>query len=141
MGIAGGFSSVVAAGCIGGGMTLGDNLDVSFEITDSELALEDPPDISAENGYFVARGTLQYASSDCGTLELVHAGYQESQHRLDLLIIAADDSGGPFTGCVEDLVVRGYRVEVSMDEEPRQIVATEHDAFGDTYSTTLDLRD
>ena len=62
------------------------------------------------------------------------------QYKLDVLVAAADDVENP-SDCTDDLVGAGYRVTVARDEEFQQIVASEHHAFGDTYSTTVDLVD
>ncbi|QFU81060.1 hypothetical protein [Natronorubrum aibiense] len=75
-------------------------------------------------------------SSECGTVELAHAAYERSQERLDLLVVAADDSSIP-SSCSDDLAQAGYRVEATVDGLLRRVSVTEHHVFGDTYSTTL----
>lgn len=88
----------------------------------------------------IARGTIEYGSSSCGTVRLAYAEYEMSQDRLDLLIVAADDSEGS-EGCTDDIVRTGYRAEITVDERIRRIVATEHHVFGQAHSTTVDLTD
>jgi hypothetical protein len=41
-------------------------------------------------------------------------------------------------GRSDDLVEEGYRLEATVGDELRQVAATEHHAFGETYSTTVD---
>lgn len=87
-----------------------------------------------------ARGTIQYGSSRCGTVKLAHAEYEDSQNRLDLLIVAADDSRWTLS-CTDDLVETGYCVEATVNSGLRRVAVTEHHVFGETYSTTVDLTD
>ena len=118
----------------------GIGLNTEFEEVDAELRVDDPPDVTVEDTTVTARGTIQYGSSSCGTVELAHAEYEDSQNRLDMLIVAADDSRWPF-GCTDDLVETGYRVEATVNSDLRRVAVTEHHVFGETYSTTVDLTD
>lgn len=118
----------------------GIGLDTKFEETVAEVPVDEPPAVSADGDVVTARGTIQHASSNCGTIELAHATYERSQHRLDLLIVAADDSSWRIS-CTDDLVESGYRVRAEIDADLRRVAVTEHHVFGDTYSTTVDLTD
>ena len=84
-------------------------------------------------------GTVEYASSECGTVDLAHAEYEASQDRLDVFVVAADGGGG-LRGCTDDLVQIGYRLETAVDGRLRRASATEHHVRGDTYSTSADGR-
>lgn len=130
--------AVGIAGCLDRVPGLG--LDTEFEEVDPELRVDEPPEVTIEDTTVTVRGTIQYGSSSCGTVELAHAGYERSQNRLDLLIVAADDSRWPL-GCTDDLVETGYRVEATVDNDLRRVSVTEHHVFGDTYSTTVDSTD
>ena len=130
--------SGTVAGCLD--RVPGIGLDARLEPADVELAVEDPPDVTVDGDTVIVRGTIQYGSSRCGTIELAHAGYEDSQDRLDLLIVAADDA--PWIGgCTDDLVEGGYRVEASVPGRLRRIAVTEHHVFGDAYSTTVRVSD
>lgn len=118
----------------------GIGLETEFEETDTELRVEDPPAVTVDGDTVTVRGTILYGSSSCGAVELAHAAYEDSQNRLDLLIVAADDSIG-FLGCTDDLVEQGYRVTATVDRRLRRIAVTEHHVFGETYSTTVDSTD
>ncbi len=130
--------SSVISGCTG--WIPGMGLSTEFEEVDVELPVDDPPDVTVDDNTVIARGTIEYGSSTCGKIELAHAGYERSQRRLDLLVVAADDSGLS-TGCTEDLVQAGYQVEATVNDALRRISVTEHHVFGETYSTTVDLTD
>lgn len=109
-----------------------------FELVDAEVPSDDPPVVRVEEGTVTVRGTVRYGSSSCGTVKLAHAEYEDSQDRLDLLIVAADateDVGE----CTDDLVATGYRIETTVADRLRRVAATEHHVFGDVYSTTTDL--
>lgn len=127
-----------SAGCLS--WVPGIGLDTEFEEVEAELRADEPPNVTVEDSTVIARGTIQYGSSSCGTVELAHAEYERSQNRLDLLIVAADDSRWPLS-CTDDLVETGYRVEAAVNRNLRRVAATEHHVFGETYSTTLDLTD
>ncbi len=126
------------AGCLD--RVPGIGLDTEFEKVDPELRVDDPPAVAVDHTTVTARGTIQYGSSRCGTVELAHAAYEDSQNRLDLLIVAADDSRWTL-GCTDDLVETGYRVEAMVTSTLRRVSVTEHHVFGETYSTTVDLTD
>lgn len=134
------------SGCLGSGSTPSVATDSStptsgeFELVDPELEIEAPPEVSVDDDTVTVRGTVQYGSSSCGTVELAHAEYEDSQDRLDLLMVAADNSEDT-EECTDDLVVTGYRVKTTVAERLRRVAATEHHVFGDTYSTTTDLTD
>jgi hypothetical protein len=130
---AGGF--VATAGCLE--RLPGVGPETSFETTDPERRSRDPPAVTVDDGVVTVRGTIEYGSSSCGALELAHAAYESSQRRLDVLVVAADDSGWT-SACTDDLVEEGYRVEATVDDDLRRVAATEHHAFGETYSTTVD---
>ncbi|MDG5819288.1 hypothetical protein [Natronococcus sp. A-GB7] len=115
----------------------GVGLETSFETTAAELSVEEPPDVTVDGDDVVVRGTIEYGSSSCGGIELAHAEYESSQRRLDVLVVAADDSGWA-SACSDDLVEEGYRLEATVGDELRRVAATEHHAFGETYSTTVD---
>lgn len=144
LGVVGGFGFVAGSGITASAGYLSrarrGAVDPEFELVDPELAIDDPPDVTIDEKTVTVQGTVQHASSSCGTVELVHAGYERSQSRLDLLIVAADDSSLG-EGCTEDLVATGYRSEVTVDDDLRRIAASEHHVFGETYSTTTDLTD
>ncbi|MEF8777575.1 MAG: hypothetical protein V5A36_01550 [Natronomonas sp.] len=120
--------------------SLSDLATIEFELVDSEIEAESPPEVSVDDDTITVRGTVRYGSSSCGTAKLAHAGYEDSQDRLDLLVIAADDSED-ISECTDDLVATGYRIEATVDGRLRRIAATEHHVFGETYSTTTDLTD
>jgi len=111
-----------------------------IELVDPEIEIDAPPEVSVNDNTVVVRGTVEYGSSSCGTVKLAHAEYEASQDRLDLLVVAGDDSGER-DACTDDLRASGYRVEATVDEQLRRIATTEHHVFGDTYSTTTDLSD
>ncbi|WP_239639460.1 hypothetical protein [Halobiforma nitratireducens] len=68
---------------------------------------------------------------------MAHAEYELSQERLDLLVVAADDSGLRMA-CSDDLVGSGYRLEATVSGGFRRVAVTEHHVFGETYATTVD---
>lgn len=109
-----------------------------FELVDPEIDAEAAPEVDVDGSTATARGTVQYGSSTCGTVELAYAGYESSQDRLDLLVVAADD---PEAGaeCTDDIDATGYRLEATVDGRLRRVAATEHHAFGNAYSTTTDV--
>lgn len=128
-----------------GSVTSGDNNEDSAESVTTELVITEPrlsvdaaPEVDNTDTGITATGTVRYGSSVCGTVALVYAGYERSQKRLDLLIGATDSAGSAQT-CTDDLVDTGYRVTASVDGSPRHVAVTEHHAFGETYSTTLEL--
>lgn len=127
----GGLAAAGTAGCL-------DRLRVSasLETTDSGVDVEEPPAVTLDDGAVTARGTVLYGSSDCGTVRLAHANYERSQDRLDLLVVAADDSR-TFLSCHDDLVEAGYRLQATVRGRLRRVVVTEHHAFGAAYSTTV----
>lgn len=135
-------TGVAVSGAISGctGWIPGIGLSREFEEVDAELPVDDPPDVTVDDDTVIARGTIEYGSSTCGKIELAHAEYERSQRRLDLLVVAADDSALP-TGCTDDLVQAGYRVKVTVNDNPRRVSVTEHHVFGETSSTTVDLTD
>lgn len=145
LGVAGGLLPGLA-GCLDSGSAPSTAPDsptppsVEFELVDPELKIEAPPEVSVDDDTVTVRGTVQYGSSSCGTVKLAHAEYEDSQDRLDLLIVAADNSED-IEVCTDDLVVTGYRAEITVDGRLRRIAATEHHVFGETYSTTTDLID
>lgn len=126
---------VATAGCLE--RLPGVGLETSFETTAAELPVEEPPDVAVDGDTVTVRGTIRYGSSSCGALELVHADYEDSQSRLDVLVVAADDSGWT-SACTDDLVEEGYRLEATVGDELRRVAATEHHVFGEAYSTTVD---
>ncbi|WP_255193353.1 hypothetical protein [Natronobeatus ordinarius] len=136
--LAAGSGVVAGAGCLD--RIPGIGLDTSFELTGTELGVDDPPDVTVDGDTVVVRGTVEYASSECGTVELAHAAYETSQARLDLLVAAVDDSRWPMS-CSDDLVETGYRIEATVRGDLRRVTVTEHHVFGDAYSTTADLTD
>ncbi len=107
---------------------------------DSEVAVDAAPTVSVTEGTVTIRGTVRYGSSSCGTVSVAHAGYERSQERLDVLVVAAD-AQKTVGGCTDDLVDQGYRATVTVDERLRRVAVTEHHVFGETYSTTRDLTD
>lgn len=128
------------------------DLDVSFELVDIDpgdpdrINPEDEPVVTVDNEVEVTvEGTIKYGSSSCGTVKLAHAEFERSQHRLDVLVVAADDPEDfpedEVAPCTDDLVQQGYRVELTVDSGLRRVSATEHHVFGETYSTTKDLTD
>ena len=118
--LAGGSIALVAAtaGCLD--RLPGIGLDVAFETTDVDLPVGEPPEVTVDGDTVTARGTVQYGSSSCGTVELAHAGYERSQSRLDLLVVAGDESGWS-RACTDDLVERGYRVTATVDDSPARL--------------------
>ncbi|ARS91900.1 hypothetical protein [Natrarchaeobaculum aegyptiacum] len=125
------------AGCLNRMPFVGSSVDPSFERVSADLAHDEDPQVSVDDGTVTVRGTVEHGSSECGTVDLAHAAYERSQARLDLLVVAADDGSG-FGGCTDDLVHAGYRLEVDAPDGLRRVSATEHHVFGDTYSTTVD---
>lgn len=128
----------VTVGCLGRLPTVGSDVRTSFELADTEYDVDDDPAVTVVEDTVVAAGTVKYGSSWCGTVELAHAAYEDSQDRLDLLVVAADDSG---RDCTDDLARSGYRVEASVDGRLRRVSVTEHHVFGETYSTTATVDD
>ncbi|MDQ2051647.1 hypothetical protein RBH26_14300 [Natronolimnohabitans sp. A-GB9] len=135
--VAGG-SIVANSGCLS--QISGFGLDTEFETTDAELPAEDPPDVTVDDNTVTVRGTIEYGSSECGAVELAHAEYETSQEKLDVLVVAADDSGS-LSSCSDDLVQTGYRLEATVNDLLRSVAATEHHLAGETYSTTIDSID
>lgn len=133
--------AIAAGGCVsdpgGVGVTAGagDDVETTFELTDAELGVDEPPVVDVADDTVTARGTVRYGSSQCGTVRLAHAGYESSQDRLDLLVVAADATGDA-EACTDDLVETGYRAEAAVPGRLRRVAATEHHAFGGAYSTT-----
>ena len=111
---------------------------VEFELVDPEMDAEAAPEVEVDGSTVTARGTVQYGSSTCGTVELAHAGYESSQDRLDLLVVAADDPGAG-AECTDDIDAAGYRLEATVDGRLRRVAATEHHLFGSAYSTATDV--
>ncbi|THE63380.1 hypothetical protein D8Y22_18605 [Salinadaptatus halalkaliphilus] len=130
----------LTAGCLGWLPVVGSSVRTDFERTSTDLAVDDDPAVSVDGETVTARGTVQYGSSECGTVELAHAGFEGSQNRLDLLVVAADDRTGGvgLGGCTDDLVAGGYRLEATVSGRLRRVSVTEHHVFGETYSTTVD---
>ena len=130
-----GCGTLAISGCLS--RLPGFGLEAAFETTDPELDTAHPPDITVDGDTIIVLGTIEYGSSECGTAELAHAEYEQSQSRLDLLVVAADDSSGIVSrSCSDDLVQTGYRIEVTAPDDLRRVVATEHHLSGDAYSTT-----
>lgn len=122
------------AGCLG----LSGGLDVDFEVAEPTIDAETPPEIDVEDGTVVVRGSVTFGSTDCAGIELLHAAYERSQERLDLLVGAADRGGQG--GCNDALGVAGYRVEAVRPGGIRYVAATEHHAHGRTVSATAETR-
>lgn len=118
----------------------GRGLTTSFERVRTDVPVDEPPEVTVDDDTVLAQGTVEHGSSSCGTVELAHASYEDSQERLDLIVVAADDSG-LWLSCTDDLVEAGYRVEATVDRSLRRVAVTEHHAFGEAYSTTVDLTD
>lgn len=135
-----GSTAAASAGCLDRFTEDEPSVDPEIELVDPDLAFEDPPEVSVDGGAVAVRGTVRYGSSACGTVELAHAAYEESQARLDLLVVAADGENGP-ERCTDDLVDSGYRIEATAEDGLRRITATEHHVFGETHSTTVELTD
>ncbi len=57
----------------------GTGSETSFELFDPELRVEDPPAVAVDDDAVTVRGTVQYGSSSCGTVELAHFGYERTQ--------------------------------------------------------------
>ena len=129
--------AVATAGCLSRLPGVGSSVETEFDLVDPPGDVADSPEVSVDGETLTARGTIQYGSSDCGTVDLAHAAYEDSQDRLDLLVVAADDSGVA-GGCNDDLVETGYRLEATVDGGFRRASVTEHHVFGETYSTTVD---
>lgn len=110
-------------------------VQTTFEHTPTGVDVTDPPVVELENRSVRARGTVRYGSSNCGTIELAHAQYERSQQRLDLLVVAANDSWIP-RSCHDDLVDGGYRLEAQVRSSLRRVTVTEHHVFGEAYSTS-----
>ena len=126
-----------AAGCLGDLPVVGSSVSTTFELVDAEFAVDDDPAVSVDGDAVTVRGTVEYGSSECGTVDLAHAEFEGSQHRLDLLVVAADDTGG-VGACTDHQRQTGNRVEASVNGQLRRVSVTEHHVFGETYSTTVD---
>ena len=116
----------------------GMGLSTEFEETDTGIPHDEPPEVTVDGDTVVAEGTVEYGSSSCGAVELAHAVFEASQNRLDLVVVAADDSWLHLS-CTDDLVYGGYRVEATVRGNLRRVAVTEHHVFGDTYSTSVDV--
>lgn len=111
------------------------DLETEFELLDpEELDLNGSPEIYIEENTAYVYGTVQYASSTCGTVKLAHAGYEESQGRVDVVVVAADaeqaEEDGAETECTDDVAEMGYRAVVAPDGEFNRVVVSEHGAYG-----------
>lgn len=84
-------SVMAGTGCFS--RVMGNDIETEFEHVDAKLNAENSSEVTVDGDTVIARGTIEYGSSSCGTVRLVHAEYEMSQDRLDLLIVAADDSG------------------------------------------------
>lgn len=128
--------ATLSAGCLG--WLPGVGLETTFEEVSTGIPVDEPPEVTIDDDgdTIVASGTIEYGSSECGTVELAHAAYEDSQDRLDLLVVAADDSSWLPLSCTDDLVHGGYRVEATVNDRLRRVSVTEHHVFGETYSTT-----
>lgn len=135
--LAGVGSGIVAAtaGCLGGGAAVS-----RFELVNTGLTYDDPPEVSVddETNEIVVRGTVQFGSSTCSTVELAHTDYQSHNDRLDVLVTAADDALVGLS-CTDDLGSSGYEARIGVDGRVRRVAATEHHAHGETTSTTLSI--
>ncbi|MEY7848178.1 hypothetical protein AB7C87_03135 [Natrarchaeobius sp. A-rgal3] len=130
--------TTLTAGCLGRLPVVGSSVDASIDLVDAELEVEDDPDVSVDGETVTASGTIAYGSSACGTVELAHAEYEPSQDRLDVLVVAADDTSWFTLSCTDDLVYAGYELEATVRGGFRRVSVTEHHVFGETYSTTVD---
>jgi hypothetical protein len=114
----------------------GIGFDVTFERVETDIDADAPPEITVEGETVLVEGTVAYGSTDCAGLELVHARYQRSQERLDLLVAGVDDSAK--SGCNDALASQGYRVEATRGGGFRYVSATEHHAQGRVYSASFE---
>lgn len=126
----------LVAGIAGCSNPVSGGVFTEFEEVGAEIAVDEPPEVTVDGETVTVRGTILYGSSSCGAVDLRHAKYEASQYRLDLLVVAADDSGLT-RGCTDDLVEAGYHVEATVDDSLRRVTATEHHVFGEAYSTTV----
>lgn len=116
------------------------NVESEFTLFDpEELDVDGSPEIYIEDGVVTVQGTIAYASSGCGTAELAHVGYEQTQKRVDLLVIAADDPDASGDVCTADMVETGYQAVVVPDGEFNQVVVSSHGAFG-TNSASFSSR-
>src|SRR6056297_2962493 len=138
LGLTAGSGLIASAGCLN--RVRGSSTDTEFYLVESEVSADAPPEVTVEDGIVTVTGTVTYGSSSCGTIDLAHDEYEASQHRLDLLVVAAAKPTS-VSGCTDDLRTEGYRVERPVGDDLRRIAATEHHVFGETYSTTVDLTD
>lgn len=127
----------LVAGIAGCSNPVSSGVSTEFEERDVGIAVDEPPEVAVGGETVTVRGTVLYGSSSCGKVDLRHAKYESSQNRLDLLVVAADDSG-LVRSCTDDLVEAGYQIEATVDDSLRRVTATEHHVFGEAYSTTVD---
>lgn len=141
-----------------------EQLATEFTVLDPEDVAVDGPEITVDENEITVRGVINYASSNCGTVDLAYASYEATQNRVDVLIAATDDperadaaerdatetnsetertDGGDDTAdaepaaaeCVDDIASVGYRAELAVDGEFHRVMVSEHDAFGASTSS------
>lgn len=135
--------SAMVAGCIDTIRSSDDDgLETEFELLGAtrDHSTEDPPSVVQNDDQIVVEGAIEFGSGSCSTVELVHAEYEWTQQRIDLLIAAVNDDEGidAYDGCTMDSSNTSYRAVVSIEglEDVRQVTATEHHKRGEYHSTT-----
>ncbi len=114
-------------------------VETSFELVDpDDIDSGGTPEISVDGQVVTVEGVLTYNSSSCGTAELVYAGYEKTQSRVDV-IVAAVDADTETEICLTDMVEVGYRVRVEAEGDFTRVTVSSHGATG-TNSASVTSR-
>jgi hypothetical protein len=113
-------------------------VDAELSLVETDIKSAEPPVVEKTETGITVRGRVSYGSTNCGTVRVAHAKYQETQNRVDVLVVAGDARNKP-NGCSDAVTSSGYEVEVTYPEQASHVAVTEHHVFGEAYSTTIEL--
>lgn len=115
-----------------------ERLSTAFETTDARpsIDIDDAPEVDVTDGLITAVGTVRYVGPGGGKVALVHAGYEFSQSRLDLIVAAVNDKN--HAPGDQSFVDEGYCVTARCDEPQPSVMVTEHHVGG-AFSTTANF--
>lgn len=137
--------ATATSGCVsrfrGVGITTETEWDIGQVERPTRADAENPPRVVVDGGTIVIEGILERGSGSCGTIEVAHVEYVPSQQRLDVLVVAGEDTGLLNDGCTLSRAIDDYRTEITLrdieDIRLRSVVVTEHDARGRAFSTAV----